>query len=117
MKGTPAFKSVGVADLFFGTVWKPTASEPRFGILYVILSSIVATFASLLIGVPIGILTAVFLSEIASKKLSSIVSSAVELLAAIPSVIYGLVGMMILNPFLYNCLANLGIRENKHLII
>ena len=60
-----------------------------------------ATFASLLIGVPIGILTAVFLSEIASKKLSSIVSSAVELLAAIPSVIYGLVGMMILNPFLY----------------
>ena len=101
MKGTPAFQSVGVADLFFGTVWKPTASEPRFGILYVILSSIVATFASLLIGVPIGILTAVFLSEIASKKLSSIVSSAVELLAAIPSVIYGLVGLMILNPFLY----------------
>ena len=101
MKGTPAFQSVGVADLFFGTVWKPTAAEPKFGILFVILSSIVATFASLLIGVPIGILTAVFLSEIASKKLSSIVSSAVELLAAIPSVIYGLVGMMILNPFLY----------------
>ena len=101
MKGTPALQSVGVADLFFGTVWKPTSAEPRFGILYVILSSIVATFASLLIGVPIGILTAVFLSEIASKKLSNIVSSAVELLAAIPSVIYGLVGMMVLNPFLY----------------
>ena len=101
MKGTPALQSVGVADLFFGTVWKPTAAEPRFGILYVILSSIVATFASLLIGVPIGILTAVFLSEIADKKLSNIVSSAVELLAAIPSVIYGLVGMMVLNPFLY----------------
>ncbi|MGN1406170.1 MAG: phosphate ABC transporter permease subunit PstC [Erysipelotrichaceae bacterium] len=101
MKGTPALQSVGVADLFFGTIWRPTAVTPKFGILYVILSSIVATFASLLIGVPIGILTAVFLSEIASKKLSNIVSSAVELLAAIPSVIYGLVGMMVLNPFLY----------------
>ena len=115
MKGTPAFKSVGVADLFFGTVWKPTASEPRFGILYVILSSIVATFASLLIGVPIGILTAVFLSEIASKKLSSIVSSAVELLAAIPSVIYGLVGMMILNPFLYKIEKAIFVNDPDHI--
>lgn len=115
MKGTPAFKSVGVADLFFGTVWKPTAAEPKFGILFVILSSIVATFASLLIGVPIGILTAVFLSEIASKKLSSIVSSAVELLAAIPSVIYGLVGMMILNPFLYRIEKAIFVNDPDHI--
>lgn len=101
IKGAPALNSVGFADLFFNTIWKPTAQEPSFGILYVILSSIVATFASLLIGVPIGLLTAIFLSEIASKKISKIVSSAVELLAAIPSVIYGLVGMMVLNPFMY----------------
>ena len=115
LKGTPALQSVGFADLFFNTIWKPTAKEPSFGILYVILSSIVATFASLIIGVPIGLLTAIFLSEIASKKLSKIVSSAVELLAAIPSVIYGLVGMMILNPFMYEIEKLLFNRSEKHI--
>lgn len=101
LKGVPALRSVGIVNLFLNTVWKPTAQSPSFGIFYVVLSSIVATFASLVIGVPIGLLTAVFLSEIAPKKLSNIVSSAVELLAAIPSVIYGLVGMMLLNPLMY----------------
>ncbi len=102
MKGTPAFKEVGVLDLLFGKVWKPTASEPSFGIFYIILSSIVGTAAAVLFGVPIGLLTAAFLSELAGKKLGNIVSGAVELLAAIPSVIYGLIGMMILNPFMYS---------------
>lgn len=102
MKGTPAFKEVGVLDLLFGRVWKPTASEPSFGIFYIILSSIVGTAAAVLLGVPIGLLTAAFLSELAGKKLGNIVSGAVELLAAIPSVIYGLIGMMILNPFMYS---------------
>lgn len=115
LKGTPALQSVGFADLFFNTIWKPTAKEPSFGILYVILSSIVATFASLIIGVPIGLLTAIFLSEIASKKLSKIVSSAVELLAAIPSVIYGLVGMMVLNPFMYEIEKVLFSGSEKHI--
>ena len=115
LKGTPALQSVGFADLFFNTIWKPTAKEPSFGILYVILSSIVATFASLIIGVPIGLLTAIFLSEIASKKLSKIVSSAVELLAASPSVIYCLVGMMILNPFMYEIEKLLFNRSEKHI--
>lgn len=101
MKGTPAFKEVGVLDLLFGRVWKPTASEPSFGIFYIILSSIAGTAAAVLLGVPIGLLTAAFLSELAGKKLGNIVSGAVELLAAIPSVIYGLIGMMILNPFMY----------------
>lgn len=101
MKGTPALKSVGVSDLLFGTVWKPTASEPSYGIWYIILSSIVGTGLSVLIGVPVGLLTAVFLSEISGKKMAKLVGGAVELLAAIPSVIYGLIGMMILNPFLY----------------
>lgn len=102
MKGTPAFKEVGVLDLLFGMVWKPTASEPSFGIFYIILSSIAGTAAAVLLGVPIGLLTAAFLSELAGKKLGNIVSGAVELLAAIPSVIYGLIGMMILNPFMYS---------------
>lgn len=102
MKGTPAFKEVGVLDLLFGRVWKPTASEPSFGIFYIILSSIAGTAAAVLLGVPIGLLTAAFLSELAGKKIGNIVSGAVELLAAIPSVIYGLIGMMILNPFMYS---------------
>ena len=102
MKGTPAFKEVGVLDLLFGRVWKPTASEPSFGIFYIIVSSIAGTAAAVLLGVPIGLLTAAFLSELAGKKLGNIVSGAVELLAAIPSVIYGLIGMMILNPFMYS---------------
>ena len=102
MKGTPAFKEVGVLDLLFGRVWKPTASEPSFSIFYIILSSIAGTAAAVLLGVPIGLLTAAFLSELAGKKLGNIVSGAVELLAAIPSVIYGLIGMMILNPFMYS---------------
>lgn len=101
LKGTPALKEVGVLDLLFGNVWKPTASEPSYGILYIILASIVGTGMAVLIGVPVGLLTAVFLSELAGKRLGRIVSGAVELLAAIPSVIYGLIGMMILNPFMY----------------
>ncbi len=99
--GTPALSSVGVTELLFGTEWKPTAAEPAFGIFYVILTSVVGTIAALLIGVPIGVLTAVFIAEIGNKKVAAIVQPAVELLAAIPSVIYGLVGVMILKPVMY----------------
>ena len=100
-KGLPALHKVGVGELLFGTVWKPTAAEPSFGIAYIILSSIVGTAASVLLGVPIGLLTAVFLTEVSGKTLAKVVQPAVELLAAIPSVIYGLLGMMLLNPLLY----------------
>lgn len=100
-KGAPAFSKVGVSELLFGTVWKPTADEPQYGILYIILSSLVGTGVSILIGVPIGLLTAVFLTEISNKKLAAVVQPAVELLAAIPSVIYGLLGLMLLNPLMY----------------
>ena len=100
-KGLPALHKVGVGGLLFGTVWKPTAAEPSFGIAYIILSSIVGTAASVLLGVPIGLLTAVFLTEVSGKTLAKAVQPAVELLAAIPSVIYGLLGMMLLNPLLY----------------
>lgn len=101
ISGTPAIFKVGLKEILFGTVWKPTAAEPRFGILYVILTSIVGTTLAVLIGVPVGILTAVFLAEIADKRLAGIVKPAVELLAGIPSVIYGLLGIYLLNPLMY----------------
>lgn len=106
LKGAPAIFIVGAHDLLFGIVWKPTASEPYFGIAYIILSSIVGTLGAVLIGVPAGLLTAVFLTDITSnsktgRNISKVLSSAVELLAAIPSVIYGLIGLMVLNPLMY----------------
>lgn len=105
-KGTPALFEVGVPNLLFGTVWEPTAGEPSYGIAYIILSSSVGTMGAVLLGVPVGLLTAVFLTEITSqtrtgRRISKLLSSAVELLAAIPSVIYGLIGMMVLNPWMY----------------
>lgn len=99
--GTPAIFKVGLKEILFGTVWKPTAAEPRYGILYVILTSVVGTALAILLGVPIAILTAVFLAEVAPKKLAMIVQPAVELLAGIPSVVYGLLGIYILNPLMY----------------
>lgn len=101
LKGTPALSKVGVFHLLFGTEWMPTAADPAYGIFYIILSSVVGTAMSVAIGVPIALMTAVFLSEIAEKHVASVVGGAVELLAAIPSVIYGLMGMMILNPWMY----------------
>ena len=100
-KGLPALGKVGVTELIFGTVWKPTAAEHQFGIAYIILSSIVGTAFSVLLGVPVGLMTAVFLTEVSGKRMAAVVQPAVELLAAIPSVIYGLVGMMVLNPVMY----------------
>ena len=101
ISGTPAIFKVGLKEILFSTTWAPTAAEPQYGILYVILTSIIGTALAILIGVPIGLLTAVFLSEIASTKLAGIVKPAVELLAGIPSVVYGLVGILILNPLMY----------------
>jgi len=101
LNGTPALFKVGLTEIIFGTEWKPTASQPQYGIFYVILTSTVGTILSILIGVPVGLLTAIFLAEVAPPKVASIVKAAVELLAGIPSVIYGLLGIMILNPFMY----------------
>ena len=77
IKGTPALKEIGVFDLLCGSVWKPTADTPLYGIFYIILASVAGTGVSVLIGVPIGLLTAVFLSEMAGKKVSAIVRNAV----------------------------------------
>ena len=114
IKGAPALKKVGVSDLLFSNKWQPTAKDPSYGILYIILSSIVATAVSVLIGVPIGLLTAVFLSEMAGKKVGNIVGSTVELLAAIPAVIYGLIGMMVLNPFMYKLEKSIFAGDSSH---
>ena len=101
INGTPALAKVGIRDILFKSVWKPTAKEPTFGIFYVIMTSVVGTFLAILIGVPIGVMTAVFLAEVAPKSIAGIVKPAVELLAGIPSVIYGLLGILILNPLMY----------------
>ena len=101
ISGTPALFKVGILDILFGTTWMPDAATPGFGILYVILTSIVGTALAILIGVPIGIMTAVFLAEVAPPGLTRLVRPAVELLAGIPSVIYGLLGILVLNPLMY----------------
>lgn len=114
MKGAPALQKVGITDLLFKTLWKPTSATPSFGILYIILTSIVGTFCAILIGVPIGLLTAIFLAEVAPKPLAIIVQPAVELLAAIPSVIYGLLGLMVLNPIMYFFEQKIYANNNTH---
>ena len=114
VKGLPAMNVIGIKNLLFESIWKPTASTPEYGIFYIILSSIVGTFSAVVIGVPIGLLTAVFLSEIAGRRLGQVVSGAVELLAAIPSVIYGLIGMMVLNPYMYELEKKLYSGDSDH---
>ena len=98
--GIPAISKIGLKDFFTGSVWMPTASmhEPEFGILPFILTSVYGTAGALVIGIPVGILTAVFLSKVAPPKVAAAIRTAVQLLAGIPSVVYGLVGMIVLVP-------------------
>lgn len=101
ISGTPALFEVGIADILFSSVWAPTAADPQYGILMIILTSIVGVFLAILIGVPIGVFTAINLAEIANPKVRKIVKAAIELLAGIPSVVYGLLGILIVCPFMY----------------
>ena len=98
LASVPAIGKIGFIDFLFGTKWASTAAEPSYGILPFILTSVYGTAGAILIGVPVGLLTAVFLSKIAPKGLAAPVSAAVELLAGIPSVVYGLLGMTLLVP-------------------
>ncbi len=98
ISGTPAIGRIGLTDFIFGTKWASTAAEPSYGIMPFILTSIYGTFGAILIGVPLGILCAVFLARIAGKRTASFVSGAVSLMSGIPSVVYGLVGMIIIVP-------------------
>ena len=98
MAGIPAIKEIGLFKFLFGKTWESTSSNPSYGILPFILTSIYGTAGAMIIGVPIGFLTAVYLAKIASKRVRETIETAVSLLSGIPSVVYGLVGMMVLVP-------------------
>lgn len=98
ISGIPAIKEIGLIDFLFGKKWAPTAEEAEYGILPFILTSVYGTAGAIIIGVPIGFLTAVYLSKVANKKVRAVIESAVNLLAGIPSVVYGFVGMLVLVP-------------------
>ena len=98
ISGIPAIRQIGIMKFLFGTKWASTAAEPEYGILPFILTSIYGTAGAIAVGVPIGFMTAVYLAKVAPPKVKAAVGSAVGLLAGIPSVVYGLVGMMVLVP-------------------
>ena len=103
LSGLPAIRQIGLFRFLFGQVWDPTntTTGAQYGILAFILSSVYGTAGAILIGVPIGLFTAIFLAEIAPKKAAAVIQSAVELLAGIPSVVYGLLGIYLLCPVMY----------------
>ena len=96
--GVPAIREIGLFDFLFGKTWASTAAEPSYGILPFILTSVYGTVGAIVLGVPIGFFTAVYLSKIATGKVREIMEAAVSLLTGIPSVVYGLVGMLVLVP-------------------
>ena len=106
LSGLPAIREIGLWNFLFGKEWASTAADPKFGILPFLLTSVYGTAGAILLGVPVGFLTAVYLAKAAPPRLRSALSGAVSLLAGIPSVVYGLVGMMVLVP---------GIRKLFHL--
>ena len=100
VSGLPAIRKIGLADFLLGTTWAPTATtvEPSYGILPFILTSVYGTAGAVVLGVPVGLMTAIFLAKVAPPKAARVIHTAVELLAGIPSVVYGLVGMIVLVP-------------------
>lgn len=98
ISGIPAIGKIGIIDFLFGKTWASTAAELSYGILPFILTSIYGTAGAILVGVPIGFLTSVYLAKIAPAKVKAVIESAVSLLAGIPSVVYGLAGMLVLVP-------------------
>ena len=98
ISGIPAIRQIGLIPFLSGKTWASTAAEPSYGILPFILTSVYGTAGAILLGVPFGFLTAVYLAKVAPKKVRTVMESAVSLLAGIPSVVYGLVGMQVLVP-------------------
>ncbi|MDO4854562.1 MAG: phosphate ABC transporter permease subunit PstC [Coriobacteriia bacterium] len=99
VSGIPAIQKIGLVDFLLGETWAPTNStDPAYGILPFILTSIYGTAGAVLLGIPLGVLTSIFLAKVAPPKMAAVVRSAVQLLAGIPSVVYGLVGMIVLVP-------------------
>ena len=99
-EGLPIFETVSVTDFVFGKFWYPTFEPPEFGILSLIMASVLVTAVSAAISIPLGVMTAVYLAEIARPKVAEIVKPVVELLAALPSVVIGFFGMVLVAPFL-----------------
>ena len=102
ISGIPAIREIGLTDFLFGTIWASTAAEPKFGILPFILTSVYGTAGAILLGVPVGFLTAMYLAKMAPASIREWMGQAVSMLAGIPSVVYGLVGMMVLVPGIRN---------------
>lgn len=98
ISGIPAIGKIGFVQFILGKIWSPTSAEAAYGILPFILSSVLGAFGAIIIGVPIGLLCAIYIAKAAPKPVSRIIRSAVELLAGIPSVVYGLIGMIIIVP-------------------
>lgn len=98
VSGIPAIKEIGLGDFLLGKKWASTAAEPSYGILPFILTSVYGTAGAIVLGVPVGFMAAVYLAKMANKRVRTVVVEAVSLLAGIPSVVYGLVGMMVLVP-------------------
>ena len=98
LSGIPAIREIGLIEFLFGDTWASTAAEPKYGILPFILTSVYGTAGAIALGVPVGFLTAVYLAKMAPKKVKDLMNQAVSMLAGIPSVVYGLVGMMVLVP-------------------
>ena len=98
VSGIPAIRTIGLIPFLFGRTWASTAAEPQYGILPFILTSVYGTAGAIALGVPVGFLTAVYLSKAAPKRVKQALEAAVSLLAGIPSVVYGLVGMLVLVP-------------------
>ena len=100
ISGLPAIREIGLTKFLFGKVWAPTnaTTGPQFGILPFILTSVYGTAGALLLGVPVGLMTAIFLAKAAPPRLAAVIRTAVQLLAGIPSVVYGLVGLIVLVP-------------------
>ena len=96
--GMPAIGEIGLYDFLFGTEWASTASTPSYGILPFILTSVYGTIGAIIIGVPLGLMCAIFVAKMANDKIGKLVRSSVDLLSGIPSVVYGLVGMIIIVP-------------------
>ena len=110
--GIPAIKEIGIKNCLFGTKWAPTNGNPSYGIMPMICGSIVITIGAIIVGVPIGILTAVFMARFCPKKLYSVLKTASDLMAGIPSVVYGFFGLVILVPMVRMLRDSFGVNTN-----
>ena len=108
INGVPAVAKIGIFDFLFGKTWKPNNTPPSFGILPMILGSIYVTAGAVVMGVPVGILTAVFMARYCPKRLYRILKPAINLLAGIPSIVYGFFGLVVIVPFIRDTFGGTG---------